>query len=453
MKKLKGMSELELGKVPPHDVEAEQAVIGSMLTDSEAVTSSIEVLKESDFYREDNKIIFSAMLNLYNRSEPIDLITVKSELEAMGKIDQVGGIEYLAELPEKVPTTANASKYINIVHEKSILRNLIKTANEIIELGYDPTENVEDIMDGAEKKIFNLIQDRDQKGYTHIKDILVESFTKLEELYNRKQNITGLPTGFVDLDNRTAGLHGSEFILIAARPAMGKSAFVLNIATNVALRANVPVAIFSLEMSKDQMVNRILCSEAMVDSNKLRTGKLEEDDWAKLAGTIGPLSDAGIYIDDTPGISIMEIRARCRKMKLEKNIGLVIIDYLQLVQASNKRNGSREQDIAEISRSLKILAKELNIPVIALSQLSRAVEQRPDHRPMLSDLRESGSIEQDADIVMFLYRDDYYHEDSDKKNIAEVIIAKQRSGSTGTVDLGWLGSYTKFVNLERRFDD
>ena len=272
-------------------------------------------------------------------------------------------------------------------------------------------------------------------------------------MYNRKQYITCLPTGFVDLDNRTAGLHGSEFILIAARPAMGKSAFVLNIATNVALRANVPVAIFSLEMSKDQMVNRILCSEAMVDSNKVRTGKLEEDDWAKLAGTIGPLSDAGIYIDDTPGISIMEIRARCRKMKLEKNIGLVIIDYLQLVQASNKRNGSREQDIAEISRSLKILAKELNIPVIALSQLSRAVEQRPDHRPMLSDLRESGSIEQDADIVMFLYRDDYYHEDSDKKNIAEVIIAKQRSGSTGTVDLGWLGSYTKFVNLERRFDD
>ena len=253
---------MELGKVPPHDIEAEQAVIGSMLTDSEAVTSSIEVLKEEDFYREDNRIIYSAMLNLYNRSEPIDLITVKSELESMGKIDQVGGIEYLAELPDKVPTTANASKYIKIVHEKAVLRNLIKTANEIIELGYDPTEDVEDIMEGAEKKIFNLMQNRDQKGYTHIKDILVESFTNLEELYNRKQNITGLPTGFVDLDNRTAGLHGSEFILIAARPAMGKSAFVLNIATNVALRANVPVAIFSLEMSKDQMVNRILCSNA-----------------------------------------------------------------------------------------------------------------------------------------------------------------------------------------------
>ena len=444
---------MELGKVPPHDIEAEQAVIGGMLTDVEAVSASIEKLKESDFYREDHRAIFSAMLNLYNRAEPIDLITVKSELEAMGKLDKVGGLEYLAELPEKVPTTANASKYIKIVEEKSILRNLIKTANEIIELGYDPTEDVENIMEGAEKKIFNLMQDKDQKSYVPIKDILVESFTQLEELYNRKQHITGVPTGFVDLDYRTAGLHGSEFILIAARPAMGKSAFVLNIATNAALKANVPVAIFSLEMSKEQMVNRILCSEAMVDSNKVRTGKLEDEDWAKLAGAIGPLSEAGIYIDDTPGISIMEIRAKCRKLKLEKNIGLVVIDYLQLIQGSGRRaSGSREQEIAEISRSLKILAKELNVPVIALSQLSRAVEQRPDHRPMLSDLRESGSIEQDADIVMFLYRDDYYNEESEKKNIAEVIIAKQRSGSTGTVDLGWLGSYTKFVNLEKRFD-
>ena len=444
---------MDLGKVPPHDVEAEQAVIGSMLTDMEAVISSIEVLKPEDFYREDNKLIYTAMVNLYSRSEPIDLITVKSELESMGKFDQVGGIEYLAELPEKVPTTANASKYIKIVEEKSTLRRLIKTANEIIELGYDPTEDLEDIMEGAEKKIFNLMQDKNQKGYTAIKDVLVDSFTNLEELYNRKQHITGVPTGFIDLDYRTAGLHGSEFILIAARPAMGKSAFVLNIAANAALKANVPVAIFSLEMSKEQMVNRMLCSEAMVDSNKVRTGKLEEEDWAKLAEAIGPLSEAGIYIDDTPGISITEIRARCRKLKLEKDIGLVIIDYLQLVQGSSKRAlGSREQEIAEISRSLKILAKELDVPVIALSQLSRAVEQRPDHRPMLSDLRESGSIEQDADIVMFLYRDDYYNEDSEKKDIAEVIIAKQRSGSTGTVDLRWMGSYTKFVNLEKRFD-
>ncbi len=291
---------MEVGKVPPHDLEAEQAVIGSMLTDNDAVISSIEVLKPEDFYREDNKIIYTAMVNLYNRAEPIDLITVKSELESMGKFDQVGGIEYIAELPEKVPTTANANKYIKIVEEKSILRNLIKTANEIIELGYDPTEELDDIMEGAEKKIFNLMQDKNQKGYAQLKDVLVDSFTQLEELYNRKQHITGIPSGFADLDYRTAGFHGSELILIAARPAMGKSAFALNIATHVAVRAKKPVAIFSLEMSKEQMVNRILCSEAMVDSNKVRTGKLEEEDWAKLAETIGPLSEAQIFIDDTP---------------------------------------------------------------------------------------------------------------------------------------------------------
>lgn len=291
---------MEVGKVPPHDLEAEQAVIGSMLTDNDAVISSIEVLKPEDFYREDNKIIYTAMVNLYNRAEPIDLITVKSELESMGKFDQVGGIEYIAELPEKVPTTANANKYIKIVEEKSILRNLIKTANEIIELGYDPTEELDDIMEGAEKKIFNLMQDKNQKGYAQLKDVLVDSFTQLEELYNRKQHITGVPSGFADLDYRTAGFHGSELILIAARPAMGKSAFALNIATHVAVRAKKPVAIFSLEMSKEQMVNRILCSEAMVDSNKVRTGKLEEEDWAKLAETIGPLSEAQIFIDDTP---------------------------------------------------------------------------------------------------------------------------------------------------------
>lgn len=444
---------MELGKVPPHDIEAEQAVIGSMLTDKDAVISAIEVLKEEDFYRTDNRSIYEAIINLYNRAEPIDIITVKAELESLGKFEQVGGLEYLASLPDKVPTTANAMKYIKIVEEKSTLRNLIKTANEIIELGYDPTEDVSDIMEGAEKKIFNIMQNNDKKSYAPIKDILVDSFTQLEELYNRKQHITGVPSGFVELDYKTAGFHGSDLVLIAARPAMGKSAFALNIATNAAVRANVPVVIFSLEMSKEQMVNRILCSEAMVDSNKVRTGKLEEDDWTKLAGSIGPLSEAEIYIDDTPGISVMEIRAKCRKLKLEKNIGMVVIDYLQLVQGSNRRNGSREQEISEISRSLKILAKELNVPVIALSQLSRAVEQRPDHRPMLSDLRESGAIEQDADIVMFLYRDDYYNKDSEKKDIAEVIIAKHRGGSLGTVELLWLGSYTKFVNLEKRFDD
>lgn len=443
---------MDIGKVPPHDIEAEQAVIGSMLTDNDAVVASAEVLKSTDFYREDNRAIYTAMMNLYSRAEPIDLITVKAELETMGKFEQVGGYEYISQLPDKVPTTANANKYIKIVEEKSTLRNLIKTANEIIELGYDPTEELENIMEGAEKRIFNIMQDKNPKGYSPIKDVLVESFTQLEELYNRKQHITGVPSGFSDLDYRTAGFHGSELILIAARPAMGKSAFALNIATNAAVRAKTPVAIFSLEMSKEQMVNRILCSEAMVDSNKVRTGKLEEDDWGKLAETIGPLSEAEIYIDDTPGISITEIRAKCRKLKLEKEIGMVVIDYLQLIQGTNKRNGSREQEISEISRSLKILAKELDVPVIALSQLSRAVEQRPDHRPMLSDLRESGAIEQDADIVMFLYRDDYYNEDSDKKNVAEVIIAKHRGGSTGTVDLGWFGTYTKFVNLEKRFE-
>ena len=441
---------MELGKIPPNDVEAEQAVIGSMLTERDAVISAIEVLKEEDFYREDNKTIYEAILNLYNRSEPIDIITLKAELTSMGMFDKIGGLEYIVGLPEKVPTTANVEKYISIVKEKSELRRLIKAANEIIEQGYDPTENIDDIMNSAEKKIFNIMQDKDQKSYSPIKDVLIDAFTELEQLYNQKQHITGVPTGFIDLDYKTAGLHNSDLILIAARPAMGKSAFALNIATNAALKAKVPAVLFSLEMSKEQMVNRILCSEAMVDSNKVRTGKIDDDDWIKLADTMGDLSEAPIYIDDTPGISINEIRAKCRKLKLEKNIGLVVIDYLQLVQGSSKRaQGSREQEISEISRSLKILAKEINVPVIALSQLSRAPEQRPDHRPMLSDLRESGAIEQDADIVMFLYRDDYYNEDSEDKGLAEVIVAKHRAGSTGTVKLVWLGNYTKFANMER----
>lgn len=440
---------MELGKLPPHDTEAEQAVLGSMLTDQDAAASAIEVLKVEDFYREDHKAIYEAILNLYNRAEPIDIITLKAELTSIGKFEQVGGIEYLAELPEKVPTTTNADKYIKIVEDKSMLRSLIKTANEIQALGYDPMQEVEDIVDTAEKKIFNLVQGKNQKGYTAVKDILVESFALLEQLYNQKQHITGVPTGFADLDYKTAGLHNSDLILIAARPAMGKSAFALNIASYTAVKANVPVVIFSLEMSKEQMVNRILASEAMVDSNKIRTGKIEDEDWAKIAEATGILSEAPIFIDDTPGISMTEIRAKCRKLKMEKNIGLVVIDYLQLIAGNSKRAGSREQEISEISRSLKILAKELNVPVIALSQLSRAPEQRPDHRPMLSDLRESGAIEQDADIVMFLYRDDYYNEETEKKNIAEVIIAKHRSGSVGTVELLWLSNYTKFANIDR----
>ena len=429
---------MELGKVPPHDDEAEQAVLGSMLTDKDAVIAAIEILREQDFYREDNRIIYSAILNLYNRSEPIDIITLKAELKSMGKLEAVGGLEYIVQLPDRVPTTSNVEQYIKIVEEKSMLRALIKTADELITLGYDPTQEVEQVIDTAEKKIFEVMQKKNQKGYSSMKDILIDTFTQLEQLYNQKEMITGVPTGFADLDYRTSGLHNSDLILVAARPAMGKSAFALNIATHAAVRGKVPVAIFSLEMSKEQMANRILCSEAMVDSAKVRTGKIDDEEWGKLAAASGELSEAGIYIDDTPGISVMEIRAKCRKMKLEKNIGLVVIDYLQLVQGSNRKGGSREQEIAEISRSLKILAKEINVPVIALSQLSRAPEQRVDHRPMLSDLRESGSIEQDADIVMFLYRDDYYNEDTDKKNIAEVIIAKHRSGATGTVELLWL---------------
>jgi len=440
---------MEIGKIPPHDIEAEQAILGSMLTDQDAVVDAIEVLKPEDFYREDNKYIYEAMSNLYSRGEPIDIITVKDELSSMQKFEAVGGIEYLALLPDKVPLVSNADKYIKIVEEKSILRQLIKTAGEIEGLGYAQNEEIDNVMDQAEKKIFDIMQGKNQKGYTPIKDVLVETFADLEKLYNQKEPITGIPTGFADLDYKTAGLHESDLILVAARPAMGKSAFALNIATNAAVHANKPVVIFNLEMSKSQLVNRILCSEAMVDSNKVRTGKIDEEDWIKLATALGPLSEAPIYIDDTPGISIAEIRAKCRKLKLEKNLGLVVIDYLQLIQGSGKKNASREQEISEISRSLKILAKELDVPVIALSQLSRAAEARQDHRPMLSDLRESGAIEQDADIVMFLYRDDYYNPDSEKKNIAEVILAKHRAGSTGTVELLWMGSYTKFANLDK----
>ena len=440
---------MERGKVPPHDTEAEQAVLGSMLTDQDAAVDAIEKLKIEDFYRDDNKYIYEAMLNLYSKAEPIDVITVKDELIAMGKFEVVGGIEYIATLPDKVPIASNAIKYIQIVEEKSILRKLIKTANDLVALGYAQSEDVDLIIEQAEKSIFDIMQGKNQKGYIPLKDILVEAFSEIEKLYNNKEAITGIPTGFTDLDYKLAGLHNSDLILIAARPAMGKSAFALNIATNAAINANVPTVLFNLEMSKTQLVNRMLCSEAMVDSNKIKTGKMDEDDWVKLATALGPLSEAPVYIDDTPGITVAEIRAKCRKLKIEKNIGLVVIDYLQLIQGSGKKNANREQEISEISRSLKILAKELDVPVIALSQLSRGVDSRAEHRPMLSDLRESGAIEQDADIVMFIYRDDYYNPDSEKKNIAEIIVAKHRAGSTGSIELLWLGNYTKFVNIEK----
>ena len=439
---------MEFNKVPPHDLEAEQAVLGCMLTDKDAVISAVETLTEDDFYREDNKIIYKAILNLYNRAEPIDIITLKSELSAIGKFEAVGGLEYLAELPDKVPTTSNVERYIKIVEEKSTLRTLIKTANDLISLGYDPTQDVEDIMDSAEKKIFNVMQKRNQTGYSSIKDILVDSFTELEDLYNRKQHVTGVPTGFIDLDNKTAGLHNSDLILVAARPAMGKSAFALNIATNAAMRGNTPVAIFSLEMSKLQLVNRIISMESKVDSKNIRTGNLSPAEWSNIAEGASNVGMSHIIIEDTPGISVAELRSKCRKFKRDNNLGLIIIDYIQLMSGGGKSE-SRQQEVSEISRALKGVARELNVPVIALSQLSRSVESRPDKRPMLSDLRESGAIEQDADVVMFIYREDYYKKDTDRPGVAEIIIAKQRNGPTGTVELGWIADLTKFVNLEQ----
>lgn len=438
-----------LGRIPPQSIEAEQSVIGSMLIDKEVIPVVMEILKPEDFYRPDHKEIYNVIIELFDKAQPIDLITVSERLKLYGKLDLVGGLEYLSNIATAVPTTANARNYSKIVEEKSLLRKLIKTSSDIVDMGFDASEEVSYILDKAEQGIFDILQKRSSKGFIPIRDVLVDTFNKLEELYNNKGNITGIPTGFSDLDFKTSGLHNSDLILIAARPAMGKTAFALNLAQYAAVHSQVPVAVFSLEMSKEQLVNRMLCSEAMVDSNKMRTGKLEDNDWQKVAKALGPLSEAPVFIDDTPGVSITEIRAKCRRLKLEHNLGLVIIDYLQLMQGSKSRSENRQQEISEISRSLKILAKEINVPVITLSQLSRAPEARTDHRPILSDLRESGAIEQDADIVMFLYRDDYYNPETEKKNIAELIIAKHRNGSTGTVELVWLGQYTKFANLEK----
>lgn len=437
-----------LGRIPPQSVEAEQSVLGAILLDKEVLSSVTEVITGEDFYREDHKEIFEAVMDLYERAEPIDLITISEQLRLRGTLEGVGGLEYLTYIANAVPSTSNARHYAKIVEEKSILRKLIKVSQDLVNMGYEASEEVSYVLDKAEKGIFDILQKRNTQGYSPIKDVLIDTFNMLEELYNNKGHVTGIPTGFADLDFKTSGLQNSDLVLIAARPAMGKTSFVLNIAAHAAIHAKVPVVIFSLEMSKEQLVNRILSCESMVDSHKMRTGKLEDSDWQKVARALGPLSEAPIYIDDTPGTTIMEIRAKCRRLKMEKNLGLVVIDYLQLMSGRGK-NESRQQEISDISRSLKILAKEINVPVLTLSQLSRAPEQRTDHRPILSDLRESGAIEQDADIVMFLYRDDYYNPDTEKKNIAEAIIAKHRQGSTGTVELAWLGQYTKFANLEK----
>ncbi len=434
-------------RIPPHDSDAEQAVIGSMIFDKEAIATATEILTGDDFYSPENKVIFEGCFELFSKGVPVDLITLKDKLVEKGVFEQIGGTEYLVNVSSVVSTSAHIKHYAKIVEEKAVLRRLIKAGTEITASSYEAKEEIAVIMDKAEKSIFNILQGRHTEEFAHIRDVLVSSFEKIEEIYHSKSKITGISTGFSDFDVKTAGLQPSDLVLIAARPSMGKTAFALNIAQNVAVRQKIPTAIFSLEMSKEQLVNRMLCCEAMIDAQKLRTGAIESEDWIKMARALGPLSEAPLYIDDTPGISPMELRAKCRRLKLEKGLGLIVIDYLQLMSASSKSD-SRQQEISEISRSLKAIAREMSAPVIALSQLSRACETRADHRPMLSDLRESGAIEQDADLVTFLYRDEYYHPDSEKRNQAEVIIAKQRNGPTGTVDLIWLGNYTKFANMQ-----
>lgn len=436
-----------VNKVQPNDTLAEQAVLGSMLVSKDAVQAAVEVLKPEDFYREDNREIYAAMLDIYSVGKEIDMITLTEQLRLRGTLERVGGTQNLATLIDNVPTTSNIENYVKIVEEKSTLRNLIKVANDIIKNGYAQTEELDSIIEQSEKGIFDLVQNRNSKGYASMKEILVTAFDSIEKMYQNKAKLSGIESGFIDLDEKISGLNKSDLIIVAARPAMGKSAFVLNIASYVAMYDKVPVMIFNLEMSKEQLVKRILSSESEIDSMKLNNADLESDDWLKLGEASGRLSDLPIYIEDTSSLSPSEIRAKCRKAKLEKNIGLIIIDYLQLMESKSSGNSSRQQEISEISRSLKIMAKELDVPVIALSQLSRATESRADHRPMLSDLRESGSIEQDADIVLFLHREDYYDKETEKKNVAEVIIAKNRHGETGTVELAWIGKYTKFANL------
>ena len=438
-----------VNRVQPNDTIAEQAVLGAMLTDKDSVISAVEILRPEDFYREDNKEIYAAMLELYGLGQQIDMITLSNQLKLRGTLEKVGDFQYISTLIDNVPTTSNVENYVKIVEEKSLLRQLIKTANDILKMGYSQQEDVDTIIEMTEKKVFDVLQTRNTKGYSSMKEVLIDVFDTIEKMVQNKGKVSGIPSGFIDLDQKISGLNPSALIIVAARPAMGKSAFVLNIANYVAQHDKVPVMIFSLEMSKEEIGNRILASEAQVDSMKIKNGNdISSEEWLKLGQASGRLSNMPLYIDDTPGLTAAELRAKCRKAKLEKNIGLVIIDYLQLMEGKSK-NASRQQEISDISRSLKILAKELEIPVIALSQLSRATESRTDHRPMLSDLRESGAIEQDADIVMFIHREDYYDEETEKKNIAEIIISKNRSGSTGTVELAWLGQYTKFANLYR----
>ena len=442
------MEEVLIKRIMPNSLEAEQSVIGSMIMDKEAIVIAIEMLLQEYFYYQQYGLLFQYMVELYNAGEPVDLVTLQAKLKAMNVPEEISSLEFVRDLITAVPTSANVKSYAQIVKDKSVLRALIRVTEDIENKCYSGQGELEDILADTEKNIFHLLQNRGVREFVPIKEIVLNALEKIEQASKTQGNVTGIPTGFMDLDYKMSGLQNSDFILVAARPSMGKTALVLNIAQYVAFHENLATAIFSLEMSKEQLVNRLFSLESRVDAQILRSGNLNDSDWEKLIEGADVIGKSHLIIDDTPGISISELRSKCRKYKLEHDLKLIIIDYLQLMTGSG-RTDSRQQEISDISRSLKGLARELNVPVIALSQLSRAVEQRPDHRPMLSDLRESGAIEQDADVVMFIYRDDYYNKDTDMKNIAEIIIAKQRNGPIGTVNLVWLPQYTKFANMEK----
>lgn len=451
------MNEVWQDRMPPQSIEAEQAVLGSIFLDAEAIVDALEYIEPKDFYRRSHQLIFQTMMLLNDRNEAIDIITVKDRLEQENQLEDVGGLAYLSDLAVTVPTAANIVHYAKIVEQKSLLRNLIQTATDIVSKVFEQSEDVEAILDDAERSILEVSEKRNRSGFLAIGDVLNQAIAHIDELYQQSEEITGLPTGYQALDKMTAGLQPEELIILAARPAVGKTAFALNIAQNVGTKTDRSVAIFSLEMGAESLVNRMLCAEGSIDAGHLRTGQLSEEEWQNLIIAMGSLSRASIYIDDTPGIKITEIRAKCRKLAQEKgNLGLILIDYLQLIEGTGREN--RQQEVSEISRQLKKLAKELKVPVIALSQLSRGVEQRQDKRPVLSDIRESGSIEQDADIVAFLYRDDYYErgdgegeeEAQGPENIVEVIIEKNRSGARGTVELLFTKEYNKFSSVSHR---
>ena len=444
------MDEAVIKRISPHSIEAEQSVIGSMIMDRDAIVTVSEILISEDFYQNQYGVLFDAMVELFNEGKPVDVVTLQNRLKEKEFPPELSSLELIRDLVASVPTSTNAKYYANIVKEKAILRKLIKVTEGIANECYQSKEPVEVILEDTEKKVFDIVQNRSSSDFVSIDKIVLQSLESIEAASKSKGSVTGVATGFYDLDYRTAGLQPSDLILVAARPSMGKTAFVLNIAEYVAVKSHVCTAIFSLEMSKDQLVKRMLAMNSRVDSQAIRSGELKDEDWGKLVESVKTIGNSKLIIDDTPGISIAELRSKCRKFKLEHNLGLVIIDYLQLM-TGNRKSESRQQEVSEISRSLKALAREINAPIIALSQLSRAVEQRPDKRPMLSDLRESGAIEQDADVVMFIYRDDYYNHDTEEPGVAEIIIGKQRNGPTGTVKLGWQANFTKFVNLERAY--